>query len=367
LKSSLIHLPIHPHISTTSPSHHIAAARREIADLLRAGKTESARIRVEAVLRDTAMLAAYDILELHCELLGVRAAVIERVDARQAGVPADMVECVSSLAYAAVRVGADLPELPAISGQLRKKFGREWEAEAGEDGTRAKWHVNEALARALAVEVPPAQARLECLQAVAAEHGVTWDEATVAGEMGVVGEGGAATHPAATAPLPPPNAPHAAGEFTSAADAAAAARAAATRASAAADEAERLAGGGKVAAAATLPEKEASPKATPVPPPPPPPPAAPPLAGASMDEGEGSVNSQPLPPAEPAPSAGGSGSLGLPSPPENSSGGGTAASLGLPPAPTGGGGGGVVTRGGAGGGSDDLDELAKRFDLLKKK
>ena len=65
---------------------------------MKAGKTESARIRVEAVLRDVAMLAAFDILELHCELLGVRAAVIERHDARAGGVPADMVECVSSLA-----------------------------------------------------------------------------------------------------------------------------------------------------------------------------------------------------------------------------------------------------------------------------
>ena len=138
---------------------------------MRAGKTESARIRVEAVLRDAALLAAFDILELHADLLGVRAGVLERLDAAAEGVPADMVECVSSLAYAAVRVGGDLPELPAISGQLRKKFGREWEAEAGADATRAKWHVNEALARALAVEVPPPAMRLACLREVAAEHG----------------------------------------------------------------------------------------------------------------------------------------------------------------------------------------------------
>ena len=150
----------------------LKAARREVADLLRAGKTESARIRVEALLRDGSLLAAFDILELHAELLGVRAAVIERHDARSGGVPPDMVECVSSLAYAAVRVGAELPELPVISAQLRKKFGREWEAEAADDATRARWHVNEALARALAIEVPPPSSRLACLASVAAEHGV---------------------------------------------------------------------------------------------------------------------------------------------------------------------------------------------------
>ena len=109
--------------------------RREVAELLRDGRTESARIRVEAVLREVSLLSAFELLELYLELLSVRADLVEK----SRDIPADMVESVSSLLYAAPRLGGDLPELTALRAMLGRKYGKEYVAEASDDATRDKW------------------------------------------------------------------------------------------------------------------------------------------------------------------------------------------------------------------------------------
>jgi hypothetical protein len=55
----------------------IKQLRKEIAQLLTSGQEPSARIRVEHVYREENILAAYDILELFCELITVRLPIIE--------------------------------------------------------------------------------------------------------------------------------------------------------------------------------------------------------------------------------------------------------------------------------------------------
>ena len=46
--------------------------RREIAGLLERGKTESAMIRVEHIIREDYMLEALEMIELFCEILHAR-------------------------------------------------------------------------------------------------------------------------------------------------------------------------------------------------------------------------------------------------------------------------------------------------------
>ena len=79
--------------------------RKEVAELLRSNKQESARIRVEAVIRENALLQAYDVLELFLELLAVRVQLVER----SKDVPPDMIEALASLVYSAQRVQAGVP------------------------------------------------------------------------------------------------------------------------------------------------------------------------------------------------------------------------------------------------------------------
>lgn len=87
--------------------------RRDIADLLRQGKQDHARIRVESVIRESLTLTAYEVLELYLELLAVRAALV----ASQREIPRDLVEALSSVLYAAGR----LPELEELN-TLHKMF-----------------------------------------------------------------------------------------------------------------------------------------------------------------------------------------------------------------------------------------------------
>jgi hypothetical protein len=51
--------------------------RKDIAQLLTSGQEPSARIRVEHVIREENIMAAYDMLELFCELIVVRLPIID--------------------------------------------------------------------------------------------------------------------------------------------------------------------------------------------------------------------------------------------------------------------------------------------------
>lgn len=52
--------------------------RREIATLLDKGKEESARIRVEHIIRQDLVMEALEMLELYCDLLLARFGLIEQ-------------------------------------------------------------------------------------------------------------------------------------------------------------------------------------------------------------------------------------------------------------------------------------------------
>lgn len=52
--------------------------RREIATLLDKGKVESARIRVEHIIREDLLMEAMEMLELYCDLLLARFGLIEQ-------------------------------------------------------------------------------------------------------------------------------------------------------------------------------------------------------------------------------------------------------------------------------------------------
>jgi predicted DCC family thiol-disulfide oxidoreductase YuxK len=154
-------------------------SRKEVANLLRTGKAENARIRVETVMREEAMLQAYDVVELFVELLQVRVAIVDR----SKELPPDMTEAVSSLIYAAARV-TDLQELGAIKSLLAAKFGKEYAAEAASDHLCRKWHVNDNLIRWLSIEAPTPEDKIACLTEIAQEHGIDWAPDGAAGPPG---------------------------------------------------------------------------------------------------------------------------------------------------------------------------------------
>ncbi|CAM6114395.1 unnamed protein product [Calypogeia fissa] len=146
----------------------IKQMRKDIAQLLSTGQEPSARIRVEHIAREQNVMAAYDIIELFCELIIVRLPIIES----QKACPMDLKEAVSSLIFASPRC-ADLPELLQIRGLFTSKYGKEFVAAAAE--LRPECGVNRRIIEKLSVRAPSGQTKLKLLTEIAAEHNVDWD------------------------------------------------------------------------------------------------------------------------------------------------------------------------------------------------
>lgn len=208
--------------------------RKEIAELLRSGKQEYARIRVEAVIRENATLQAYEILELYMELIAVRVQLI----AKNKEIPGDMVEAISSIIYAAQRVN-DLPELGQLRALFATKYSKEYVNEASSDVNYAKWSVNENLRRCLTIEPPQPEEKLQTLSEIAQEYNVEWDASAAARSL-LPSEGARPSH---SVPQPAPTPIHGVppAMYTNASDAAHAAAVAAQQAQAAAAYAAQFA------------------------------------------------------------------------------------------------------------------------------
>ncbi|KAJ2763218.1 Vacuolar protein sorting-associated protein ist1 [Coemansia sp. BCRC 34490] len=145
-----------------------AKSRREIAAVLEAGKTESARIRVEGIIREDFNIEAMELVELSCELLAARIGLVEQarsLDAKDDGVS----EAASSIIYASARL--DVKELVLIRELLVGKYGKEAVLRAM-DGKDA--NVNQRLMQKLGVNAPPSELVTSYLREIADAYGVAW-------------------------------------------------------------------------------------------------------------------------------------------------------------------------------------------------
>ena len=114
-------------ILNSKKTNLIKQQKREIADLLRNGKEEKARIRVEHLIRSDFTIEAYELLALLCELLYERVALI----ANESECPGDMREAMCTLIWASRR--AEVPELQEVARQLELKYGKEFVEDARDD------------------------------------------------------------------------------------------------------------------------------------------------------------------------------------------------------------------------------------------
>ncbi|KUJ16748.1 DUF292-domain-containing protein [Mollisia scopiformis] len=138
--------------------------RRAMAQLLEAGKVESAKIRVENIIRSDITTELHEILELYCELLLARTGLMEG-----ATCDAGLEEAVKSLIYAAPRT--DVKELQTVRALLCDKYGKEF-ALAAMENTDEK--VSEKVLKKLTV-TPPAQELVNgYLEEIARTYGVDW-------------------------------------------------------------------------------------------------------------------------------------------------------------------------------------------------
>ncbi|KAL8498230.1 hypothetical protein ACS0TY_021527 [Phlomoides rotata] len=142
--------------------------KREIAQLLDSGQNQTARIRVEHVIREEKMMTAYDLIELYCELIVARLPIIET----QKICPIDLKEAITSVVFASPRCG-DVPELIDIRKQFTEKYGKEFITAAVE--LRPGCGVSRLLVEKLSAVAPDGQTKIKTLSTIAEEHNVEWD------------------------------------------------------------------------------------------------------------------------------------------------------------------------------------------------
>ena len=138
--------------------------RRLMAQLLEAGKVDSATIRVENIIRSDIINELHEILELYCELLLARAGLLEAPIC-----DAGLEEAVKSIIYAAPKT--EIKELQQVRVLLAEKFGKEFVHQAMEN---TDGRVSEKVVKKLSVTPPKLELVAGYLEEIARAYGVNW-------------------------------------------------------------------------------------------------------------------------------------------------------------------------------------------------
>ncbi|KAK1641030.1 regulator of Vps4 activity in the MVB pathway-domain-containing protein [Colletotrichum phormii] len=146
--------------------------RRAMAQLLEVGKIDSARIRVENIIRSDITTELHEILELYCELLIARAGLLE-------GSACDpgLEEAVKSIIYAAPKT--EIKELQVVRTLLAEKYGKEF-VFAAMDNSDGK--VSDKVVKKLSVTPPREELVQGYLEEIAKAYNVDWPKRPLADE-----------------------------------------------------------------------------------------------------------------------------------------------------------------------------------------
>ena len=135
-----------------------------MAQLLETGKIDSARIRVENIIRSDITTELHEILELYCELLLARAGLLDAPTCDPG-----LEEAVKSVIYSAPKT--EIKELHQVRVLLGEKFGKEFAHTAMEN---SDGKVSEKVVKKLRVEPPREELVQGYLEEIARTYGVDW-------------------------------------------------------------------------------------------------------------------------------------------------------------------------------------------------
>jgi len=125
-------------------------SRTEIADFLSTDKEDRARIKVESIIREDFVVEAYELLEMFCELLLARFGLIQQMKELDDGIA----EAVSSLLWVAPRISHEVSEFKVINDQLTQKYGKQFAEAARMNQLPEPSRVSPKLIQKLSVSAP---------------------------------------------------------------------------------------------------------------------------------------------------------------------------------------------------------------------
>lgn len=128
------------------------------------GKEESARIRVENIIRTDITTELLEVLELYCELLLARTGLLEAKECDPG-----LEEAIKSIIYAAPRT--DVKELQQARALLVEKYGKDFALDAVEN---SDGKVADRVLKKLRVEPPDPELVTLYLKEIARTYGVNW-------------------------------------------------------------------------------------------------------------------------------------------------------------------------------------------------
>ena len=105
---------------------------KEIADFLKTGKIERARIRVEHIVREDYMTQALDVIEIMLEVLVSRIRLF--TNSSKDNVHASVKEAIDSIIWASSHVSQEWPENVVLIKQIKRKLGEKYRVVERDDG-----------------------------------------------------------------------------------------------------------------------------------------------------------------------------------------------------------------------------------------
>lgn len=149
--------------------------RRQLADLMAAGKESSAKIRVENIIRDDIYIELLEYCELYCELLLARLQMV--LDPARPHVEAGLSDAVLLLIYCSGHT--EIKELATLSELLRVRYGPEYTRTVLDNVGGV---VPEKIVKRCVVDPPAEQLVSLYLAEIARAYGVPFSEMEVLGD-----------------------------------------------------------------------------------------------------------------------------------------------------------------------------------------
>eukprot|EP00758_Cryptobia_borreli_P016410 Tbor_TRINITY_DN6106_c0_g3::TRINITY_DN6106_c0_g3_i1::g.21466::m.21466/K19476/IST1; vacuolar protein sorting-associated protein IST1 len=145
--------------------------RRGLAELIAAGKNDSVRVKVEALIREDASLGGLEMLILFCDFISSRSQVIAACDKEMTSPPPDLKEAISSIIWASGRVD-NIPELVAVRKQFELRYSK---AFVESSMRNEEFSSNENIIERLGVSVPDNESCIKYIHGIASEFNVIFD------------------------------------------------------------------------------------------------------------------------------------------------------------------------------------------------